>query len=49
MGRHALFPTNEPESLGTNVSSGCIRLHNDDITLLVEQIGLPVGVPVEVV
>ena len=33
----------------SNVSSGCIRLHNDDISLLVEQIGLPLGVPVEVI
>lgn len=41
--------TNDPDTLGSNVSSGCIRLHNDDIRLLVEQIGLPVGVPVEVV
>lgn len=41
--------TNDPDSLGTNVSSGCIRLHNNDIILLVEQIGLPIGVPVEVV
>jgi hypothetical protein len=40
--------TNDPASLGTNVSSGCIRLHNDDISLLVEDIGLPLGVPVEV-
>ncbi len=40
--------TNDPRSLGTNVSSGCIRMHNDDISLLVEEIGLPVGVPVEV-
>lgn len=48
-GQLGIHGTNEPDSLGTNVSSGCIRLHNDDITLLVEQIGLPVGVPVEVV
>jgi len=47
-GQLGIHGTNEPETLGTNVSSGCIRLHNDDITLLVEGIGLPVGVPVEV-
>ena len=47
-GQLGIHGTNDPESLGTNVSSGCIRLHNDDIALLVEDIGLPVGVPVEV-
>lgn len=41
--------TNEPEALGSDVSSGCIRLHNDDITRLVEEIGLPLGTPVEII
>jgi lipoprotein-anchoring transpeptidase ErfK/SrfK len=40
--------TNEPEALGTDVSSGCIRLHNDVIDRLVEDIGLPLGTPVEI-
>jgi lipoprotein-anchoring transpeptidase ErfK/SrfK len=40
--------TNEPEALGTDVSSGCIRLHNDVIEHLVEDIGLPLGTPVEI-
>ncbi len=48
-GQLGIHGTNEPETLGTNVSSGCIRLHNDDIAFLVESIGLPVGVPVEVI
>ncbi|MEM8707775.1 MAG: L,D-transpeptidase [Actinomycetota bacterium] len=48
-GQLGIHGTNDPSTLGTNVSSGCIRLHNDDISLLVEDIGLPVGVPVEVV
>lgn len=26
--------TNQPDKIGTNVSSGCIRLHNEDITTL---------------
>jgi len=47
-GQLGIHGTNDPASLGTNVSSGCIRLHNDDISLLVEDIGLPLGVPVEV-
>jgi lipoprotein-anchoring transpeptidase ErfK/SrfK len=40
--------TNEPDELGTDVSSGCIRLHNDAITRMVEEIGLPLGTPVEI-
>ena len=40
--------TNEPEALGTDVSSGCIRVHNDVIERLVEEIGLPLGTPVEI-
>jgi lipoprotein-anchoring transpeptidase ErfK/SrfK len=31
------------------VSSGCIRLHNDDISRLVEELKVPAGVPVEVI
>ncbi len=48
-GQLGIHGTNDPDTLGSNVSSGCIRLHNDDITFLVESIGLPVGVPVDVV
>ena len=40
--------TNEPDTVGTDVSSGCIRLHNDVIERLVEEIGLPLGTPVEI-
>ena len=40
--------TNQPEALGTDVSSGCIRLHNDAITRLVQEVGLPLGTPVEI-
>jgi hypothetical protein len=47
-GQLGLHGTNDPSSLGTQVSSGCIRMHDDEITHLVEDIGLPVGVPVEV-
>ncbi len=48
-GQLGIHGTNDPESIGTNASSGCVRLHNDDITFLVESIGLPVGVPVDVI
>lgn len=40
--------TDEPALLGQDVSSGCIRVHNDVIRRLVEQIGLPLGTPVEI-
>lgn len=43
-----LHGTNRPELLGTDVSHGCIRLHNDDIVRLVEEIGLPLGTPVAI-
>lgn len=48
-GQLGIHGTNDPSTLGTNVSSGCIRLHNDDIGELVETLALPVGVPVDVV
>lgn len=45
-GQLGIHGTNDPETLGTAVSAGCIRIHNDDVTRLVEF--LPLGVPVEV-
>lgn len=38
--------TNEPGLVGTDVSSGCIRMPNETIIRLVEEIALPLGVPV---
>ncbi|WP_062304381.1 L,D-transpeptidase [Demequina subtropica] len=38
--------TNDPESFGKAVSHGCIRLPNDVITEIVEEVGLPLGTPV---
>ncbi|MCK5890062.1 L,D-transpeptidase family protein [Aeromicrobium sp.] len=40
--------TNEPELVGSDASSGCIRLPNEQITALVETIGLPLGTPVTI-
>jgi len=40
--------TNEPDLVGTDVSSGCIRLPNEQIIRMVEQIGLPLGTPVTI-
>ena len=41
--------TNDPTGLGKDVSAGCIRLPNEAILKLVEQVKLPLGVPVEIV
>lgn len=46
-GQLGIHGTNSPESLGSAVSAGCIRLHNDDVARLVTF--LPLGVPVEVI
>jgi len=48
-GQLGIHGTNNPDTIGTNVSHGCIRMRNTDITLLVENFGLPVGVPVDVI
>ncbi len=40
--------TNEPDLVGTDVSSGCIRLPNSEIMALVDRIGLPLGTPVTI-
>ncbi|MEM7340473.1 MAG: L,D-transpeptidase [Actinomycetota bacterium] len=41
-----LHGTNEPESLGTDVSHGCVRIENEVIESLVPL--LPLGTPVEI-
>lgn len=41
--------TNEPETVGTDASHGCIRMLNEDIERLVTEFGLPLGTPVEIV
>ncbi len=48
-GQLGIHGTNDPSTIGTNVSSGCIRLRNEHIVHLVEVLGLPTGVPVEVI
>jgi lipoprotein-anchoring transpeptidase ErfK/SrfK len=40
--------TNDPSTIGTDVSHGCIRLNNDVVDKMVEDIGLPLGTPVEI-
>ncbi|WP_024286037.1 L,D-transpeptidase [Cellulomonas sp. KRMCY2] len=41
--------TNQPTVVGTDPSVGCIVMTDADIVRLVEEIGLPLGTPVEVV
>lgn len=48
-GQLGVHGTNEPELIGQAVSAGCIRLRNEDIDFLVEELRLPLGVPVEVI
>ncbi len=45
-GQLGIHGTNDPDTLGTAVSAGCIRLHNDDVSRLATY--LPLGVPVTV-
>lgn len=40
--------TNDPSGLGKDVSHGCIRVSNADIIRMVEEIKLPLGVPVTI-
>lgn len=41
--------TNEPELVGTDVSHGCIRMLDADITRMVTEFGLPLGTPVQII
>ncbi len=45
-GQLGIHGTNDPETLGTAVSAGCIRLHNEDVLRL--STFLPLGVPVTI-
>lgn len=40
--------TDDPDAVGTDVRTGCIGLDNDVISRLVDDIGLPLGTPVEI-
>ena len=37
---YRIHGTNEPDTIGTNVSSGCIRLSNDDVVDLFGRVGV---------
>ncbi|MDW3219278.1 MAG: L,D-transpeptidase [Acidimicrobiales bacterium] len=48
-GQLGIHGTNDPSTIGTTVSSGCVRLTNEDITFMVEELEVRSGVPVEVI
>ena len=37
---YRIHGTNEPYSIGTNVSSGCIRMMNEDVIDLYDRVGV---------
>ncbi|MGH9276941.1 MAG: L,D-transpeptidase [Acidimicrobiales bacterium] len=45
-GQVGIHGTNDPSSVGRNVSNGCVRMTNENIIKLAET--LPIGVPVEI-
>ncbi|MEV6818631.1 L,D-transpeptidase [Nocardiopsis dassonvillei] len=45
-GQLAVHGTNDEEALGREVSHGCVRVSNEDITWMAEN--LPIGTPVEI-
>ena len=48
-GQLGIHGTNDPSTIGTEVSSGCVRMTNEDITRMVEELEIRSGVPVEVI
>jgi lipoprotein-anchoring transpeptidase ErfK/SrfK len=47
-GRMGIHGTTDDSSIGRNVSHGCVRVPDDVVVQMVEDIGLPLGVPVTV-
>ncbi|HMJ75302.1 MAG TPA: L,D-transpeptidase [Iamia sp.] len=47
-GRMGIHGTTDDSSIGRNVSHGCVRVPDDVVVEMVEDIGLPLGVPVTV-
>lgn len=48
-GRLGIHGDTDPSSFGRRVSHGCVRVPDDVMVRLVEEVGLPLGVPVTVV
>ena len=47
-GRMGIHGTEDESSIGRNVSHGCVRVPDDVVVRMVEEVGLPLGVPVTV-
>ncbi len=47
-GRMGIHGTTDASSIGRNVSHGCVRVPDDVVVQMVEEVGLPLGVPVSV-
>jgi lipoprotein-anchoring transpeptidase ErfK/SrfK len=47
-GRMGIHGTDDDSSIGRNVSHGCIRVPDEAVVQMVEDIGLPLGVPVTI-
>jgi lipoprotein-anchoring transpeptidase ErfK/SrfK len=47
-GRMGIHGTTDESSIGRSVSHGCVRVPDDVVVRMVEEIGLPLGVPVTV-
>jgi lipoprotein-anchoring transpeptidase ErfK/SrfK len=45
----AIHGTNDPATVGQDVDHGCIGVTNEVVTRLVDEIGLPLGTPVDIV
>ncbi len=45
--RYGIHGTNKPDSIGKDISNGCIRLHNKDVIKLYELVSI--GTTVEIV
>lgn len=48
-GRMAIHGTTDDSSIGRQVSHGCVRVPDDAVVQMAEDIGLPLGVPVTIV
>ncbi|WFR58110.1 L,D-transpeptidase [Anaerocolumna sp. AGMB13025] len=46
-GDYGIHGTNNPSSIGKNISNGCIRMYNDDVLELSKQVS--VGTPVKII
>ncbi|WP_204599212.1 L,D-transpeptidase [Clostridium pascui] len=44
---YGIHGTNNPASIGTRVSNGCIRMHNKDVLELANTV--PIGTPVQII